>query len=102
MSIGNDSKGPYKSVDAAVSAGIEKGVHFTISAGNNRNDVSVHSPADTPGANTVGAVDDDNKKADFSNYGPMIVVWAPGVNIRSAWRTGRNITRVLSGTSQAA
>jgi len=38
--------------------------------------------------------------ATFSNYGPVIDIFAAGVNIISTWIDGR--TKMLSGTSMSA
>jgi subtilisin family serine protease len=59
--------------------------------------------ANTQEANTIGAVDANlnNQKASFSNYGGLIDVWAPGVNIKSAWIGGPDDTNTISGTSMA-
>ncbi|CAE6410159.1 unnamed protein product, partial [Rhizoctonia solani] len=81
---------------------ISGGLHFSISAGNSNIDASRISPARVPGANTVGAVDSNNRKASFSNYGSVLDVWAPGVNILSAWTGGTTRTNTMSGTSMAA
>jgi subtilisin family serine protease len=38
----------------------------------------------------------------FSNYGPVVDVFAPGSDVRSAWKTSDASYRVVSGTSMAA
>jgi subtilisin family serine protease len=49
----------------------------------------------------VGATTNDDVRADFSNYGSCVDVFAPGVDITSSWLTGDTSTRTLSGTSMA-
>ena len=47
-------------------------------------------PGATPNAICVGAVSSlqDEKKADYSNTGPRIDIWAPGTHIQSSLHTG--------------
>ncbi|KAG9092949.1 subtilisin-like serine protease, partial [Ceratobasidium sp. 392] len=88
-------------MDEAVKNAIAGGLHFTLSASNSDMDMKDISPAHVPAANTVGAVDDHHKKADFSNYGPLVDVQAPGVNILSAWIGSPDASRRLNGTSMS-
>ncbi|KDQ16734.1 hypothetical protein BOTBODRAFT_53824 [Botryobasidium botryosum FD-172 SS1] len=101
MSLGGPAGPNSQALDKAVADGIAKGVHFTIAAGNDNKDSSTFSPADVAPANTIGAVDSKNVKASFSNHGPGIDVWAPGVNILSAWIGSPSASRSISGTSMA-
>ncbi|EUC54894.1 peptidase S8 family protein, partial [Rhizoctonia solani AG-3 Rhs1AP] len=82
MSLGGSAS---TAIDSAVSTAITGGLHFTIAAGNSNVDASTTSPARVAAANTIGAVDSSNAKASFSNYGSVLDVWAPGVNILSAY-----------------
>ena len=89
-------------IDQAVTAAIASGVTFSIAAGNGAADSCYNSsPADTPTAITVGATDSTDHRPWWSNFGPCLDVFAPGVDIRSDWFTG-NDTQTLSGTSMAA
>ncbi|CAE6408987.1 unnamed protein product [Rhizoctonia solani] len=99
MSLGGPLSPP---LDRAVKNAIDGGMHFSIAAGNSNMPADLYSPARVKSANTVGAVDSNNNKASFSNYGPPIDVWYLGVNVTSAWITSNDATRVLSGTSMAA
>ncbi|KDQ16733.1 hypothetical protein BOTBODRAFT_172839 [Botryobasidium botryosum FD-172 SS1] len=101
MSLGGPAGPSSQALDKAVADGIAKGVHFTIAAGNENEDSSMSSPADVATANTIGAVDSNNTKASFSNYGPGIDVWAPGVDILSAWIGSPSASKSISGTSMA-
>jgi subtilisin family serine protease len=83
-----------------VAAAVASGVFFSISAGNSNTDASSASPASEVTACTVGASDINDAKASFSNYGPIVDVWAPGVNVLSTWIGGS--TNTISGTSMAA
>ncbi|CAE6437503.1 unnamed protein product [Rhizoctonia solani] len=92
----------YAPIDIAVTNAISKGIHFAVAAGNLGTDASGSSPAHVETANTIGAVDSNNARAGFSNFGVSVDVWALGVNVTSAWigPVGTE-TRVLSGTSMA-
>ncbi|MEV7197417.1 S8 family serine peptidase [Streptomyces sp. NPDC093510] len=97
----------------------DKGILFAISAGNDGSPGSVGSPGSADAALTVGAVDDDDKLADFSSQGPRVGdgaikpdVTAPGVDITAAAAPGSVIEKevgqnpegylTISGTSMAA
>ncbi|MFG3557090.1 S8 family peptidase [Micromonospora sp. NPDC047557] len=89
------------------------GVLFVIAAGNNGAQIS--SPGSAASALTVGAVDRDDKLADFSSRGPLVnnhaakpELVAPGVDIVAARAAGTNLQdpidryyEGLSGTSMA-
>tara|TARA_R100001443_G_scaffold110866_2_gene123099 strand:- start:12568 stop:14592 length:2025 start_codon:yes stop_codon:yes gene_type:complete len=51
------------------------------------------SPANSKGCITVGSISNlsDFRKSDFSNFGPLIDVWAPGDKIQGAWPNPANI-----------
>jgi subtilisin family serine protease len=105
-------------IDAAVKAGIT----VEVSAGNYGKDASLTSPANNPNVLIVSAIADsdgvcgaegpdlvlsrdnvtitDDSFAFFSNFGPVVKVAAPGVNILSTYNgTGYAVD---SGTSMAA
>jgi len=88
-------------LDTAVTNAINGGLHFTVSAGNSAKDASSASPARVRPANTIGACDGSNRMASFSNFGSLIDVFAPGVNILSAWIGSTTATNILSGTSMS-
>lgn len=89
-------------LDQAVAASIASGITYTVAAGNDGANAAGDSPADVSSAITVGATNPDDTRAGFSNYGADLDLFAPGVNIESAWDTSDTATQVLSGTSMAA
>jgi len=99
MSLGG---GIYQPLDTAVRNLINNyGIPVVIAAGNEAQNAANTSPARVEEAIIVGAYNDvNNTYANFSNFGSIIDLLAPGVNIRSCWL--RNGYRVLSGTSMAA
>ncbi|MEM1041431.1 MAG: S8 family serine peptidase [Bacteroidota bacterium] len=97
----------YNALDEAIVASIETGVTYIISAGNDRIDAAMVTPAHVREAITVGAYDQHNRFASFSNYGAVVDLHAPGVNVLSlaSSRAGDGSdgqTAVMSGTSMAA
>ncbi|KAF8597053.1 subtilisin-like protein, partial [Ceratobasidium sp. AG-I] len=102
-SIANISFGgsPNFPLDTAVRNAIQAGLSFTVDVGTENRDAKQHSPARAREANTVGVVDGSNHKASFSNYGSAVKVWAPGVEILSAWIGSPNAVKRLSGSSMA-
>jgi len=98
MSIGGPTS---MALDKAVTNAINRGLHFTVAAMNWAKDASSVSPARVRPANTVGACDGRNKMASFSDFGSVLDVFAPGVNILSAWIGSTTATKILSGTSMS-
>jgi len=77
-------------------------VIMVVAAGNSNDDACSASPASTPGAITVGATDQNDQRADFSNYGRCVDLFAPGVDIVSADSDSATATATHSGTSMAS
>ncbi len=91
-----------RAADAAVRNSIRAGVTYVVAAGNSNGDAAAYSPAGVVEAITVGATNQLDSRAEFSNYGPALDLFAPGVGIRSAWVGDDLMTATASGTSMAA
>jgi subtilisin family serine protease len=98
MSLGG---GANTSIDNAVVNSINDGVTYAIAAGNSNANACNFSPARVAAAITVGATDINDNRASFSNFGTCLDIFAPGVNITSAWMTSDTATNTISGTSMA-
>ncbi|MER5177123.1 S8 family peptidase [Streptomyces sp. NPDC002896] len=103
MSLGG---GADTTLDNAVKRSIASGVSYSIAAGNGNilglpANACNYSPARVPEAITVGATDSSDKRASWSNYGTCLDLFAPGVNITSAWDDSDTATNTISGTSMA-
>lgn len=79
----------------------KKGIICCAAAGNNSDDARYFYPSSIESCITVAAVGEDMKRADFSNYGDMIDVSAPGVGIRSYGMDGPDKQESKNGTSMA-
>jgi serine protease len=99
MSLGG---GAFQTLDDAVTRSIASGVVFVVAAGNSAADACGYSPARTPNAVTVGATDRNDSRANFSNFGACLDIFAPGVDVVSAGIGSDTEARSLSGTSMAA
>jgi subtilisin family serine protease len=99
MALGSTLNTP---LTQAVNNSIASGVVYAVSAGASNSDACQFSPGNAPNALTVAASDMTDKRASFSNIGPCIDLFAPGVSIKSAWRTSSTATAILSGTSISA
>jgi subtilisin family serine protease len=103
MSLGG---GASTAMDTAVKNSIGAGVSYAIAAGNGNKggvaqDACKYSPARVAAAMTIGATDATDRKASWSNYGNCVDWFGPGVGITSAWSTGNNDAKTISGTSMA-
>ncbi len=65
----------------AITDAKDNGTITVVSAGNANQDVANTIPAACPDAIAVGATNQDNSKASFSNYGNLVDIYAPGVDI---------------------
>lgn len=128
MSLGTTNQ-PIQAFNDMVDAASEQGVLSVVAAGNGvRNaitgvttpvscifamqrilsmltqvqiDASNVSPASAPSAITVGAIDSDNARGYFSNFGTTVDIHGPGVDITSAWIGSNSAVNTISGTSMA-
>lgn len=91
-----------QAINDAVQRGIDAGVSFVVAAGNNYSDACADSPASAPNALTVAASTNTDSQAGFSNFGPCVDIYAPGVSIFSATNTNDNSYLTSSGTSMAS
>ncbi|MFJ4536281.1 S8 family peptidase [Streptomyces tibetensis] len=89
-------------LDAAVRASIASGVTYTVAAGNDGRPAGLYSPGSVKQALTVGATDREDTKPAFSNHGPALDLFAPGVGITSASAAGDTAWATFSGTSMAS
>ena len=97
MSLGG---GFNQSVNDAATRLSDSGVFTAIAAGNSSIDACQFSPASAANVTTVAASDQNDASAFFTNHGTCVEVYAPGVNVTSAWLNGG--TNTISGTSMAS
>lgn len=90
------------SVDVAVRNSIRANVTYVVAAGNADADARLYSPGRLPDAITVAATDMLDRRGTFSNWGPAVDLFAPGVQITSTWIGGELLIRTLTGTSMAS
>jgi subtilisin family serine protease len=99
MSLGGS---PSVIVDSAVQRLIDNGITVVVAAGNSAFSACLSSPARVPAAITVGATQSDDARAQYSNFGPCLDIWAPGTGVVSAGITSDTATATKSGTSMAS
>jgi subtilisin len=114
MSLG--FQGTSTSLNAALDNSIASGVTYVVAAGNSAMDAQTFSPANHPKVITVSAIADsdgrcgglgaatgygaDDTLASFSNFGALVEIAAPGVDILSTYKDGGYA--YSSGTSMAS
>ncbi|KAK7951373.1 serine protease, partial [Apiospora aurea] len=100
MSIGGST---YQPLDDMVQRAYAQGMTVVVAARNYGADACGYSPARGANATTVAAIDKSDGRAGWSNWGACVDVFAPGVDITSAWpdAAGRAYA-TLSGTSMAS
>jgi aqualysin 1 len=96
------SGGASEALDDALRNSIAAGVTYIVSAGNKDSDACQFSPSRVGEVLTVGATSITDLRASFSNVGPCLDLFAPGVNIRSAYNGSDTQSTWLNGTSMAA
>jgi subtilisin family serine protease len=97
MSLGG---GRSSAVDAAAKRLTGSGVFLAVAAGNFAGDACDYSPSGASGVLAVAASDRSDTSAGFTDHGPCVRLYAPGVQITSDWLAGT--VKAVSGTSMAA
>jgi subtilisin family serine protease len=117
MSLGG--QGSSAALSQAITRSVDAGVVNVVAAGNSAANAGSFFPANHPDVVAVSALADsdgapggtggapscrpqsrDDRLADFSNFGQVVDMAAPGVCILSTWRDGGY--RTISGTSMAS
>ncbi|KOS20623.1 Alkaline proteinase [Escovopsis weberi] len=104
LSLGGPSSPVWNS---AIDAAFARGILSVVAAGNGDPNTgrginaSTVSPANVPNAFTVAALDSSWRIATFSNWGPSVDIFAPGVDVLSSYIGGNTATAYLDGTSMA-
>eukprot|EP00041_Stephanoeca_diplocostata_P021117 m.485787 g.485787 ORF g.485787 m.485787 type:complete len:452 (-) comp21738_c0_seq5:527-1882(-) len=96
------SGGFYTAMNDAANAAVACGCTVVTAAGNDGESACSKSPASAKDVVTVGATNKWDARPYFSNQGSCVTVFAPGVNIKSAWIGNTNALLSISGTSMAA
>ncbi len=99
MSLGGAAN---SAIDTAIRNLHNDGVTVVVAAGNETADACTKSPARVGEAITVAASDINDTMASFSNGGPCVDLFAPGVGVLSAWSTNDTATNTISGTSMSS
>lgn len=93
-------------INAAVTEAVKLDLFVAVAAGNEGLPAFTSSPASAPEVCTVAATDINDQRAYFSNWGSLVDVFAPGVNITSTWSPDSveypATVAVASGTSMAS
>jgi len=92
--------GASQALEEAFNYAVDLGMINIAAAGNDNRDAGLQYPAAYESVIAVAATDINNQRASFSNYGSVVDISAPGVNVYS---TSLNSTYTYaSGTSMAS
>lgn len=93
----NMSLGGFKSraINDAARSLSREGIFVVAASGNKNQPASNYSPASEPEVCTVGATDINDRRYVDSNYGPLVDVNAPGVDIISTVPGGRVVSNLF-------
>lgn len=101
--VANLSLGSLKThvLNKAIEEATKKGIIIVVAAGNYNMNACWVSPASSDSAITVGAFDDRfDTIAKFSNWGPCVDIFAPGVSIASlVSKTSLDINKIVKNGS---
>lgn len=81
---------------------VDRKIPVVVPAGNDGGAACKSFPGNIAGAITVGATDQNDKQAPFSNGGACVDLWAPGVDMYSVWHYTPLHTVSYSSTTSAA
>lgn len=96
------SKDTFRSMDYVIGQISRRDMPIVVPAGDDGQNACETLPEIGPAFLTVGAMDSTDRRAIFSNGGPCVDLYAPGVAVESAWHSSNNAVTVMSGTAQAA
>jgi subtilisin family serine protease len=94
--------GSLDSIADALSRAIQKGITVVKAAGNEHESACTDEGNVASGVIAVGATDSSDQRSSFSDYGPCISIFAPGVSMSLAWWVTANSYATVSGTSFSA
>ena len=94
--------GATQALDDAVRNSLNAGVAYAIAAGNDSVNAASFSPQRVSEALIVGASDINDTHASFSNFGSLLDLYAPGVDVLSATNSSNSSSAFFSGTSMAS
>lgn len=100
LSLSGTEKGNFPFWDQSIEYALKNNVIVVAAAGNKGSDTAMYCPSHLDDIIVVGAVDQNDQKADFSNIGNSVDVVAPGVGIVSCAPGGGYVS--MGGTSMAA
>ena len=89
-------------LNGAAAALVSSGVFVAVASGGSGKDASRYSPASEPSVCTIGASNQDDRAASYSNYGSLVDVFAPGSSVLSTWNADPTSTVSHFGSLSSA
>ncbi|GAA2685399.1 MULTISPECIES: S8 family peptidase [Actinosynnema] len=102
LSFGGSTSPQSAPLEQAVRNSVASGITYVVSAGNDNRNACSATPALLPEVIAVAATDQADRRAEYSNSGGCVDLFAPGTAIRSASAADDTASREETGTSMAA
>lgn len=92
MSLG----GPYsEAANNAAAALVRRGYFVAVAAGNSNDNAQNYSPGSEPSVCTVGGTAKDDTRYNMSNWGPLVDILGPAVDIYSTFPSSRYVSHLF-------
>ena len=101
MSFGGYCSDTACEIEASVNKAIKKGITCVVAAGNEWENAKDHCPSKIEECITVASLDKNDRLSDFSNFGDVVDISAPGEDIWSSSIAENGYYEPASGTSMA-
>lgn len=102
VNISVAAAGASPALEAGISASQKDGSIYVVASGNGNYEACNFTPGRIPEILTVGASDEYDNRALYSNFGSCIDLYAPGNRVVSTWSSSDLATNELSGSSMAS
>jgi cerevisin len=98
IGLGSSANG---ALNAAVDSAISKDILFVVAARNSAVDADKSHQGKLASTIMVGVADASDQRANFSNYGLVVDIYALGMSTLCPWSSRNTVMNTISGTTVA-